>query len=317
MLRKNSLLENSHDTRSLIWSFGLFPSMPLLAVYFHGLSLSLWPVALYLGFSAGVLSHYHNHRSVFRVGWLNDIYSVWLSVFYGFPIFAWIPTHNQNHHKYVNGPGDATRTSRTGRSDSLFTALVYPIQSSAWQLPALRRYFEKLRQRSPRRLAWAIVQCGALVVLHACFWALAVAHNGLEMGSRSYGLLVAMPALFASWSMMFINYVQHVGCDPDSKDNHSRNFVGAWENWLVFDAGLHTVHHENPGLHWSTYRELHRARAATIDPKLCQRNVLTFVVQQYLLPRRIDLKNVESTGTRRVSCTAKGEEIPEYCGGAE
>lgn len=283
MVLKNLLLDNSRDTRSLFWSLGLFPLMPLVAVLWPRLSFFLWPVALYLGFSAGVLSHYHNHRGVFRRAWANQCYSVWLSVFYGFPIFSWIPTHNQNHHKYVNGEKDATRTERTGRTDSLLAAVIYPFQSSAWQWPALRSYVQTARQKQSKTFTWLVLQACAVVVVHACFWGVSVATNGVGLGSVSYGLLVALPALFASWAMMFINYVQHVGCDSDSKDNHSRNFVGSWENWLVFDAGLHTVHHENPGVHWSAYRELHRARAEAIHPSLCQRNVLTFVVNRYLL----------------------------------
>ena len=128
-----------------------------------------------------------------------------------------------------------------------------------------------------------LLQSGAVVLAYAGFWGAAVWKNGVALGSLSYGLLVAFPALFASWAMMFINYVQHVGCDSTSKNNHSRNFVGSWENWFVFDAGLHTVHHENPGVHWSAYRELHRQRAAGIHPSLCQRNVFSFVVNRYLL----------------------------------
>ena len=283
MVFKKPLLDNSRDRRTLFWSLGLFPSMPLVAAFWPQFSYFLWPLALYLGFSAGVLSHYHNHRGVFRRAWLNQSYSVWLSVFYGFPIFAWIPTHNQNHHKYLNGELDATRTERIGRPDSLSAAIIYPLQSSAWQWPALKAYVRKVREKRPKMFAWLVLQSGAVILVHAGFWGAAVWQNGLALGSISYGLLVALPALFASWAMMFINYVQHVGCDSTSQNNHSRNFVGSWENWLVFDAGLHTVHHENPGVHWSAYRELHRQREGVIHPSLCQRNVLSFVANRYLL----------------------------------
>ncbi len=240
------------------------------------------PVTLYLSFCTGVLTHYHNHRGVFRNRVANQIYSLWLSVFYGFPIFSWIPTHNQNHHKYTNGPHDATSTFRSGKKDSLREALYYPLRSSSWQLPALISYLGLLRRKRSPELGWALAQSGVLFLVHAA-GILGLLHlHGPTLGGLAYVCSMLIPALFAPYSMMFINYVQHVGCDPSSPDNHSRNFVGAWENWLVFEAGLHTVHHEHPGTHWSRYPELHRQRENAIAPILNQRNVFSFVYRHYL-----------------------------------
>jgi fatty acid desaturase len=82
--------------------------------------------------------------------------------------------------------------------------------------------------------------------------------------------------------MMFTNYLQHVDCDPASPDNHSRNFVNPVWNWFVFDAGYHTVHHDQPGQHWSRYRALHAVRAARIDPRLNASTPLAFCATAYL-----------------------------------
>ena len=76
-----------------------------------------------------------------------------------------------------------------------------------------------------------------------------------------------IPALFAKWSMIFINYIQHVHADPWSEHNHSRNFVGKLGNWLVFNNGLHTAHHESAGLHWSKLPEAHAKIAHLIDAR--------------------------------------------------
>lgn len=279
---KTFLVRDAEDRRSLCWSLALFPLMPGVAVLWPTVAPWLFPFALYLGFSAGVLSHYHNHRGVFHSRVLNQLYAMWLSVFYGFPLFAWVPTHNRNHHKYVNGPGDATRTDRDGRSDTAWNALTYPTRSGKWQLPQLKVYLSGLKARRSPLWRWAVAQAAVIPVVHLAVAACCVLQNGWFWGLGAYGLLVLLPALFASWSMMFINYVQHVGCDATSPDNHSRNFVGTWENWLVFDAGLHTVHHEHPGVHWSQYRALHQARQAQIHPALCQRNVFTFLWNHYV-----------------------------------
>ena len=52
---------------------------------------------------------------------------------------------------------------------------------------------------------------------------------------------------------------------------------------LVFDAGYHTVHHEHPSSHWSSYPELHAARASRILPHLNQSTLLGYCFETYLL----------------------------------
>jgi fatty acid desaturase len=81
---------------------------------------------------------------------------------------------------------------------------------------------------------------------------------------------------------MFVNYVQHVDCDPNSADDHSRNFISSWSNYLTFDNGYHTVHHEQPGVHWSRYRALHLARADRIHPTLNQNSIFGYCFKTYL-----------------------------------
>jgi fatty acid desaturase len=56
-------------------------------------------------------------------------------------------------------------------------------------------------------------------------------------------------------------------------------------NWLVFDAGFHSAHHENPGAHWSELRQLHAVRAAEIEPRLNQDTILSYCLRHYVLGR--------------------------------
>jgi len=275
------ILDHTADLRSLLWSLGLFPLPALVAFFAPQFWVGLLMPTFYLSFCAGVLAHYHNHRPVFRRPGLNRLYACWLSIFYGFPLLGWIPTHNQNHHKYVNGEGDATRTERAGQ-DGLLTALLYPLRSSAWQAPALHRYLGKQRKRGGYAALEVWLQTLSILSFHVLVGALCIGRHGLVLGGGAYLVLVFVPALLSTWAMMFTNYLQHVGCDPTSIDNHSRNFVGAWENWFVFDAGLHTVHHEHPGTHWSQYRSLHAARVSKIDPALCERNMFSFLWRRYV-----------------------------------
>jgi len=82
--------------------------------------------------------------------------------------------------------------------------------------------------------------------------------------------------------MMFTNYLQHVECDPSSPDNHSRNFVNRFFNWLTFDNGYHTVHHETPGLHWSLLARAHQLRVDRIAPHLNQDSIASYCFHEFV-----------------------------------
>lgn len=276
-------LRHQADARTLIWTLVFFPAVPAIGFIDPQLAPWLFPVALYLAYISGVLTHYHNHLGVFVSKRANKLYGMWLSLFYGYPIFVWIPTHNQNHHRYNNGPGDATRTDRYSGRDSLWNLLSYPFRSAVWQAEGIKTYIATAKDNRPERYREMMMQYAVVIGGHLSLLTLAVVLHGPALGLITYLLMAGIPAGFASWSMMFTNYVQHVGCDYESPDNHSRNFVSAWQNWLVFDAGFHTVHHEKPGAHWSEYRKLHEARAAAIDPVLNQNSIFGFCFKRYVL----------------------------------
>jgi len=278
-------LRHRADVRTLVWAFLLFPSVPLVAYVQPELAPWLLPVALYLAYCAGVLTHNHNHGPVFESRSVNRAYGAWLSFFYGFPIFGWIPTHNQNHHRHVNGPGDATRTTRLSERDTLVHALVYPTLSTVWQMPGIWAFVRSARTERPERFREIVLQCVAVVGGHVGMLALAIHLHSLETGLWTYGLAVGISAASAGWSMMFTNYLQHVGCDWRSSDDHSRNFVSPFANLFVFNAGFHTVHHELPGAHWSRLPALHAARAAAMDPRLNERTIFGFLFKRYVLGR--------------------------------
>ena len=270
------------DRRTLLWAFGLFPLVPALAYWRPALIPWLLPFALYASYCSGVLAHNHNHSPTFVGQRANVIYGAWLSIFYGFPLFAWVPTHNQNHHRYLNGEGDATRTTRRRVADSASAALTYPLFSSGWQLPLIRAWVQAAREGRPARRRRIRLEVAAVIGGHSCLLGLALGCHGLGLGALVYALSAGLPALLATYFMMLTNYLQHVGCEPNSADNHSRNFVSPFWNWFVFENGLHTVHHEHPGVHWSRYRALHESRASRIAPRLNQKSLAGYVFRTYL-----------------------------------
>jgi fatty acid desaturase len=114
-------VRDAADSRTLLWAFVLFPLVPTIeyARPGWGVFLSLLPVTLYLSFTAGVFVHNQNHRAVFTGKKANFAYGLWLSVFYGFPIFSWIPTHNRRSSSW---PCECTASASARRPMRLHSA---------------------------------------------------------------------------------------------------------------------------------------------------------------------------------------------------
>lgn len=277
-----TILRSPADYRTLAWvSF-----MPLLAAGLYvkpGLIPYLAPLSCYLALSAGVLAHNHNHCPTFKSRRLNALFAYWLSLFYGYPTFAWIPTHNLNHHKYINKAGDATITWRyTNRNDAL-VASTYFFVSSYWQSDPIKAYIRKARLQNRPLYLLIVSQYAIWAGFHLAMFALACAIYGFRQGAFVWGFAFGLPAFFALWTIMLFNYVQHVHTDPWSAHNHSRSFTGRVLNFLLFNNGFHAAHHETPGAHWSTLRALHEKIAPEIVPELQTKSFAWWLCRNYLL----------------------------------
>ena len=88
---------------------------------------------LFMAVSVAIIAHNHNHVPVWRTRFLNIATDYWLTLFYGFPAFGWIPTHNKNHHHLNNKKGDYTITWRVSEKNNIVTLLSYPSVSSYFQ----------------------------------------------------------------------------------------------------------------------------------------------------------------------------------------
>lgn len=289
-------LREKADLRTLFYAFVLFPAVPALQYAHPGLVGWLLPLGLYCGFCAGVITHNQNHCPTFHSKRLNTFYSAWLSIFYGYPIFGWIPTHNQNHHKFVNRAGDASITWRYSKNHTWTVAWTYFFVSQHFQGKLVKEYLLKAKAKNSTLFYGILLQYAFVVVAHLGMAALAVALHGWALGALVYGVAFLAPALFALWSMFFINYIQHVHCDPWCEYNHSRNFVGRFSNWLVFNAGLHAAHHKQAGLHWSKLWTLHEQLAPHIHPELKQSSMWGFILRTYVLGQFSDRYRTHQIG---------------------
>jgi fatty acid desaturase len=272
----------SADYRTLLWAF----FMPIVALTQYArpdLLVYLSPVSFYLAMSAGVMAHNHNHCPTFKSRGMNQAFGCWLSVFYGYPTFGWIPTHNLNHHKLVNKAGDATITWRHTNRHNALVAFTYFFVSAYYQSEPIKAYIRKARRNSRTLFRQIVWQYAIWAGVHVFLISLAVALHGVGLGFKVWLLALGLPALFSLWTMMFFNYIQHVHTDPWSAHNHSRSFTSRPLNFLLFNNALHAAHHEQAGAHWSTLPALHAKIEDEIDPVLRPRSFWWFCTKQYLL----------------------------------
>jgi beta-carotene hydroxylase len=239
----------------------------------------LYPLSIGLCFTAAIMSHNHNHVAFWRWRPLNLLTSYTIGLFYGFPAFAWVPTHNRNHHHFNNSPGDESISPRFFRKNHLLALAIYPVVTEFAQLPLLVKYMGELRARDKRRYLEALSE-------YAVFFSLMILFTVLDW--RKAVVLLYIPQFCAKYLIQCVGYFQHVDCDAKSEWNHSRNFVGPVVNALLFNNGFHTVHHFKPGVHWSDLRKLHGEYAERIDERFKVPNLaLWFADVFFIAPLRV------------------------------
>ncbi|MCA9155711.1 MAG: fatty acid desaturase, partial [Planctomycetales bacterium] len=279
------LLRHRTDLRTLLWvaiavvSVAIQYAVPATIVF-------LCPLSCYLATACGVIAHNHNHRPTFTGRRLNNGFGHLLTVFYGYPTLMWIPTHNLNHHRFVNRPGDATITWRYTNRNHLMMVLAYPFVSGYFQGDPIKHYINRTKSANRHLYSriwfqyvwWISVYIGLLILA-------AMLHHRTRTGLGLYVWFFSLilPAICSVTLIMVFNYIQHVHADAWSEHDHSRNFTGRLFNFLFFNNGFHTAHHERPALHWSHLPEAHAELAGEIDPRLNERSVCWFLVRQYLL----------------------------------
>jgi beta-carotene hydroxylase len=233
----------------------------------------LYITFLFFSVAVTVIAHNHNHVPIWRNKILNGLTDYWLTIFYGFPAFGWIPTHNMNHHSLNNKEGDYTITYRLTEHNHLMMLLAYPTVSSYFQQKPIREYLKMQYATNRGRFYFSLSQYVVLVL----WWIVA-----FVIDWKKALLFVVIPQQFGLFSVLVFNYVQHVHADEESAWNHSRNFVG-FLNTMLFNNGYHTVHHERAGTHWSKLREQHELVAEKISPVLQERSFWWYIIRNYFL----------------------------------
>ena len=260
---------------ALHWNLGAL-ALPVPTIEILGVAVQplLYVLALFLGIATAVISHNHNHLSMWKSKGANLVTSWVISIFYGFPAIGWVPTHNMVHHKLNNRPGDSSRSPKVFKRNHIFALLIYPTLTSLVQTKEINAYVRGLKKKN-RKQYWSaisefVVFYGFMAFVFVLDW-------------RKALLFFLVPQQVALFVIQVFNYVQHIEADENSEWNHSRNFVSPVLNALLFNNGYHTVHHITPGLHWTKTPEAHAKVAHHIHPALQQRSWWGYMIWTFVL----------------------------------
>jgi beta-carotene hydroxylase len=234
----------------------------------------LYPLQLFLFFTTAVISHNHNHLSIWRSRAANLVTSWVISIFYGYPAIGWVPTHNQVHHKLNNAEGDSSRCPKVFKGNHLLAIIVYPTLTSLLQTREVNAFMVDLWRRK-RRAFWSAAS------EFAVFYGVMVAAFLIDW--RKALLFLLIPQQVALFAIQAVNFLQHIETATGSDWNHSRNFVSPVLNAILFNNGYHTVHHMKPGVHWSQTPALDAEVARFIDPSLREPSLLRYLGYTYFV----------------------------------
>ncbi len=295
-----AMLKNNKDIKSLIYI--VITTSLFLFLWTQGKAMSnglftvLYIWFLFMSISVAVMAHNHNHLPMWKSKIMNILTDNWLTVFYGFPVFAWIPTHNANHHKFVNKEPDYTRTWRFTERNNLFTVLTYPSVSGFFQQSVVMNHFKETFSRNKYKFFLYGLQFVVLIS-----WIV----GAFVIGGWEKALVyVVLPQQLSLFSVLLFNYVQHVHADEETKYNSSRNFTGIL-NFLLFNNGLHTIHHIHPTIHWSETPQEHAKIEHLIDDSLIESSFWYFLFKSYILGIFMPKYKTKSMRVARLSSAAQ------------
>jgi fatty acid desaturase len=279
-------MERTEDYRSLAV---MALTLALMAFSIQCVPWSWAPVVVVvqtlLSFICCVINHNHTHRPMCSSERANTFVGVLLTLCRGHSSMIVIVPHNLNHHVHGGHEGDWSRPELAGSGWGLARVARYLWRSS---LEMARRRREPSAPALPaklqRRQRLEQIALRALIVF------------GLLFNWKAFLLFWAIPWFLAIEGLLTINLLQHDSF-ADSQPV-SRNFVGAVTNWLFFNAGFHTSHHERPLLHWTELPRSHAEliRSGKTDPAWDEPSLIGFFFRHYVFavpgsPQRISMES--------------------------
>jgi fatty acid desaturase len=218
----------------------LWHATPLVA------ALSVIPLAV-LSMFVAPLNHHHQHLNTFRSPVLNRLYDLVLSLQTGVAPFGWVLHHNLGHHRnYLNQPPhESPDESAWTRPDG---SQMGRVEYTVSMLLHHQRDMFRVGRKHPKVLRQFLLMHVPLAALIA---------GGLWVNPLNFVLVFVLPGFIALAHTIWATYEHHAGCPPTDHFDASVNRDNRLYNFMSANLGLHTAHHQRPGVHWSQLPAIH------------------------------------------------------------
>uniref|UniRef100_A0A7S2J590 Fatty acid desaturase domain-containing protein n=1 Tax=Haptolina brevifila TaxID=156173 RepID=A0A7S2J590_9EUKA len=182
-----------------------------------------------------------------KSGPLRYIFNWWVGLFFGVLPSSFAVGHSINHHKYNNGPSDVVSTSDKPRDDWRWLIAYIPrFTLYACNISTTAQFIKE-----------GLHSVAFRTVLGTLYYLMFVALVAKWYGAWFSFAYIIYPFLEQSVMLSGINWVWHAFLDPNDVENEyvqSITILGGTINVLNEDS--HVVHHQYPGVHWSTHPKL-------------------------------------------------------------
>lgn len=259
-----------------------FPALNAVGVFLSSFVMFL------CSFYVATVTHNSMHCSVFNNNTVESLWRICLTAAFGFPVEAYVPTHNLNHHVYTQHETDHLHTSQMKYRQHwlnllLFFPKVYP------SIAKLEREFvskeaAKLSPTFYRFISQVLTAHGFTIFMFYLDWQRAL-------------FCWFLPNICGVDAIITMNMLQHDGCETiklgahkgkDMEVNCARNFVGPWINFLTCNNGYHSIHHMYSNMHWTQYPEMHNKLIKPhADPSLDERCIVRYLIRTFFWPGKL------------------------------
>jgi fatty acid desaturase len=278
------LLRYKADRRTLIVVALYFIAASLSYIYFPKewyLVALIVVINALLSFLCAVIIHNTIHCPIFKNKYHNKIFQVILSFTYGHSVSAYVSGHNFSHHKHTQTPKDRIRTTKMRFKLNILNQLLF-LFVVAPGIMKDENEFAKLMYKEKPKWFWQYVFELVLVIGTKVTLVILNPMAGI--------FVLVIPHFYAVWGILGTNYWQHDGCDETHLYNHTRNFTSKLLNFLAFNNGFHSAHHDKANLHWSLLPTYHEEKIAPhIHPNLNKSSLLQYLIKVHIYPgKRLD-----------------------------
>jgi fatty acid desaturase len=236
-----------------VWPVGLVLLVTGLSAlpFVHPLSTwqlaLLWAAVVYLRTFCAFVQHNHAHLAVFRQKLVNRMFDVILTLNTGYPSAVWQLHHNLGHHRdFLNPERDVARTTHPG-SGARMSRWVYALRGNSTILRDAIRIGLSGRGSGYRTL---LSKLAFELVIQILLTA------GLFFVNPWLALwFFVVPNAFTAFLVWWESYPHHLGLPQTNIYDASMTIEARDYNFLTFNIGHHTAHHQKPTLHWSLLPE--------------------------------------------------------------